>query len=189
MISNNGTHNLGDVLNQIAQKRPASQQTNEDAKQVPPVAEKYTAKATQDIVTLSTNNNKLSAKQSNLVSETTQETENGFRRTQEFENANGKTFTRIEEITTSEDRSKRVVIQQNESGSTTALENIVDRQEDGTFRLIQRFTDETGEIKTNVQLNFNPNDADILLGRSSTSFTPTDQPFQSPRGTQVDLTV
>ena len=115
------------------------------------------------------------------------ELENGFRRTQKFQTAEGKEFTRIEEITTTPERSKRVVIQQLESGSTTALEDIIDRQKDGSFRLIQRFTDETGETQTNVKLNFNPENADIILGRAPNAQTENSGRLLQ-RGSQIDLT-
>jgi len=48
-------------------------------------------------------NNPNFQKGSRLVSEETQETDRGLRRTQEFENSEGKKFTRIEEINNSED--------------------------------------------------------------------------------------
>ncbi len=145
----------------------------------------------QDIVALSRDNQvpfRSTQTQSQLVSERIQDTANGFRRTQEFENGQGRTFTRIEEVTTTEDRSRRVVIQQNDSGSSTALEDVFDRQEDGSFRLIQRFTDETGVTTANVTLDFNPEDANILLGRTPAATERISNPFQALRGTQVDLT-
>jgi len=93
-------------------------------------------------------------------------------------------------VTTTPDRSKKVVIQQNESGSTTVLENILDRQDDGTFRLTQRYTNEVGETQTNIELNFNPEDANILLGRPPSSTTlRTNNPFQQTRGTEIDVRV
>ncbi len=124
----------------------------------------------------------------NLISENIEDTEDGFRRTQEFENSNGNKFTRVEEVVTTPDRSTRTVIQQNESGSTTAFENVIDRQDDGSFRLIQRFTDETGETSTNVTVGFNPNDADVLLGRPAAPASQSNPALQLPRGSQVDIT-
>ena len=123
-----------------------------------------------------------------LVSEEIQELDNGFRRTQEFENADGKKFTRIEEVTTEETRSKRLVLQQNESGSTTSLENIIDQQEDGSLRLVQRFTDETGETKANVKLDYTPTENDILIGGAPLSAPQANSSFNTaPRGTQLDV--
>ena len=126
-----------------------------------------------------------------LVSEETQELENGFRRTQEFETGNGKKFTRIEEVTTEDSRSKRLVLQQNESGSTTEIENVIDQQDDGSFRLIQRFTDETGETKTNVQPDYSLAQRDALLGGAPlpTNGVINNSSLPPPRGSQLDLSV
>ena len=115
--------------------------------------------------------------------------DNGFRRTDNFTTADGKSFTRIEEVTSTPNRTKRIVIQQNETGSTTQAENIIDRQEDGSFRLTQRFTNEIGETKTNIEFNYTPQNADIILGRlpESTGNNRTPNPFETLRGTQIDL--
>ncbi len=121
-----------------------------------------------------------------LINEEVQELGNGFRRTQEFETGNGKKFTRIEEVTIENDRSKRLIIQQNESGSTTTFENIIDQQDDGTLRSVQRFTDETGATQANVQLNYTPTPNDALIGGAPLSTT---QNSNSPRGGQIDLSV
>lgn len=182
-IQNSG-NGLDKLLLQILQQREHASTTTT----LPPI--KAAKKPnTQDVVSLSgqKSNNQGANKQTKLVKDNVEDTENGFRRTQEFEKPNGKKFTRIEDVATSEERSKRVVIQQNELGSTTALENIIDRLENGSFRLIQRYTDEVGETKTNVTLDFNPKDADVLLGRPPSSISKTDNPFQTLRGTQVDL--
>lgn len=144
----------------------------------------------QDIVRLSGHQKQapnLQTKQTQLVSEKTEKIENGFRRVQEFENKAGKKFTRIEEYTTTDERTKRIVIQQNNSGSTTIAENILDRQEDGYFRLTQRFTDEIGETSTNIEFDVTPNNAGIILGRAPTPEQSNDNPFQQIRGTQFDV--
>lgn len=133
------------------------------------------------------NQNGVAARQPRLVSESVERLENGFRRTQEFENKDGRSFTRIEEFTTTSDRAHRTVIQQNDSGSTTVLEDILDRQDDGQFRLTRRFTDETGETTTDIQFNIKPLDADILLGRAPEPDKSKDNPFQPLRGTEFDI--
>lgn len=151
----------------------------------------------QDVVALSknatdkdkqSNQNGFGSKQTRLSSEKIDHLENGFRRTQKFESANGRQFTRVEEFTTSNDRSKRIILQQNDSGSTTMLENVLDRQDDGTFRLTQRYTDENGDTKTNIQFNVTPPSRDIILGRVPDPTRPAnDEPFQPSRGTQFDV--
>lgn len=153
-----------------------------------------TTPSQQDIVRLSgqkpaSENINLPQKQTRLVSENTEEIENGFRRIQQFENKSGKTFTRIEELTTTDERTKRIVIQQNSSGSTTVAESILDRQEDGYFRLTQRFTDEIGETSTNIAFDVTPNNAGIILGHVPTPERSNDSPFQQVRGTQYDVIV
>lgn len=124
-----------------------------------------------------------------LVSERIETLENGFRRLQEFESLTGRKFTRIEEVINSDDRSTRTVVQQNESGSTTLLENVFDRQEDGSFRLTQRFTDENGETQNNVRYNAQPDDRDFILGRTANPEASESNPFQTLRGTQLDTRV
>lgn len=121
-----------------------------------------------------------------LVSERVETLENGFRRLQEFESLTGRKFTRIEEVINSDDRSTRTVVQQNESGSTTLLENVFDRQEDGSFRLTQRFTDENGETQNNVRYNAQPDNRDFIVGRTVNPEASESNPFQTLRGTQLD---
>lgn len=151
----------------------------------------------QDTVAFSTQNQQsqtskneqggIASKQPRLVSESLEKIENGFRRTQEFQTKDGRSFNKVEEFTTTADRSRRTVIQQNSSGSTTVLEDVLDRQDDGTFRLTRRFTDETGQTSTDVQFNIAPLDADILLGREPEIDKAKEKPFQSLRGTELDL--
>jgi len=190
MSIRNSSNSLDNLLSQIARQNITQRDASARAAVTPNVINK---KLSQDIVSLSQpklNNEAGTQKSFTLSSETTDDIENGFRREQEFSKGNKK-FIRIEEVTTTPDRSKKVVIQQNESGSTTVLENILDRQDDGTFRLTQQYTNEVGETQTNIELNFNPQDANILLGRapSSSSAPSTNQPFQQTRGTEVDLRV
>jgi hypothetical protein len=129
----------------------------------------------------------LQGKQSRLVSETLEEKPNGFRRIQEFENSEGRKFTRVEDLTTSGNRSRRVVIQQNDSGSTTILENIFDRQEDGAFRLTSRYTNEAGETTTDIKFNVTPESENIIMGKRPSPDNKNENPFRPSRGTQLDL--
>lgn len=146
----------------------------------------------QDLIQLSkqkaqTGEEGFQPKHTRLIAEETEEIENGFRRTQKFIGKDGRQFIRIEEFTSSADRSKRIVVQQNSSGNTTILEDILDRQQDGTFRLTQRFTDETGATKTNIEFNVTPNNADIILGRTPAPEQQNAEPFEPSRGTQFDV--
>ncbi len=134
------------------------------------------------------NSNKFTPKATRLVSENIQPLENGFRRLQEYETSEGRHFTRTEEVTTENDRSKRTVIQQSSSGNTSVLENILDRQADGTFRLTQRYTDETGATSTNIKLKVTPDNVDIILGRPPGPEQDDSSPFKISRGTQFDVT-
>lgn len=180
----NSSNPVDQMMLQILQQRAqdnASQQTQTvPPKNVPVIQDKI--ELSDQVKSDTPNNNK---------GETTA-TNDGFRRVENFTTSSGKEFTRIEDVTITPDRTKRIVIQQSESGSTTQLENVIDRQDDGSFRLIQRFTNEAGETQTNVQLDFNPEDADVLLGRATSdgfgNIAGTPPPFQNLRGTQVDLT-
>lgn len=125
--------------------------------------------------------------QSQLVDETLEEIDNGFRRTQKFESAEGRQFTRIEEFTVTDARSKRTVIQQNNSGSTSILENILDRQDDGSFRKTERFTDALGETQTNIEFNVTPNNIDVVLGRPPKGDDSAQSRPLPPRGSTLDL--
>ena len=150
----------------------------------------------RDIVTLSGQNpdgNQLQqqsgfqTRQTRLISEEIENLGNGFRRMQEFETVEGRTFSRVEEFTADQNRAKKTIIQQNSSGSTTVLENVLDRQADGTFRSTERFTDEVGTVSTNIQFDITPNNIDILLGRPPSPERQNITPFGLSRGTQIDL--
>lgn len=146
----------------------------------------------RDLVTLSEEGNENAQnpnlnRGSRLVAQEEEQTETGVRRIQEFQNTQGGSFTRVEEINNGEDRSTRTVIQQNESGSTTVLENVFDRQEDGSFRLTQRFTDGSGDTQTNIQFGVQPEDRDILLGRQGDPNQISNRLFNQPRGSELDL--
>lgn len=148
-----------------------------------------TQSPSRDLVKLSPESNQQSQnfqKGSRLVSEEVEKTETGIRRIQEFENEQGRKFTRIEEINNGEKRSTRTVIQQNDSGNTTLLENVFDRQTDGSFRLTQRFTDESGDTKTNIQFGVQAPNREIALGRLNS--TPQNlNPLGNFRGSQLDI--
>jgi len=127
-----------------------------------------------------------------LVAESITPLDNGFRKTQEFEQADGRTFTRTEEVVNQVgvngvlgERTSRLVTQENASGSVTSLEDVFDRQEDGSFRLTQRFTNELGETSVNIDPDATPPNADIILGRAPRTDTP---PAYAPsRGLEIDL--
>lgn len=73
------------------------------------------------------------------------------RRVQEFTAQDGRTFTRSEEIAVTANGFRRTVIQQNVSGSTIRLEEVLDRQGDGNFRRTSRFTDAVGEVSVKIE--------------------------------------
>lgn len=143
--------------------------------------------APQDLVTVQNQAPQVSPQiaRTRLISEVTEQLENGFRRTQQFENSEGRQFTRIEEFTSQGDRATRNVVQQNASGSTTLLEDVFDRRDDGSFRLTQRFTNEIGETSVNIDPNASPRNADIVLGRAPRTDSPPAN--ISLRGTELDL--
>lgn len=124
-----------------------------------------------------------------LVSERIETLDNGFRKLQEFESLTGRKFTRIEEVINTDNRSTRTVVQQNNSGNTTLLENVFDRQDDGSFRLTQRYTNENGDTQSNVKYNAQPDNREFIVGRTATSDQSDSNPFQVLRGTQLDKSV
>lgn len=140
----------------------------------------------RDIVKLSTTNNGGgNNKGARLVSETEEETENGRRLVQEFETAEGRPFTRIQEFSTTPRGFQRNVIQQNPSGSTTRLEEQLNRQDDGLFQRIQRFTNEIGETQTRIDNDHVSLDLFVVSGGTAYGQTPLD----NTRGYQLDLRV
>jgi len=191
----NDSRALDTLLLQMLQKHQNATAKTPEATAAPALqkAQKQADISRQDKISLSGdtpdkgNQNKFSPKATRLVSENIQPLDNGFRRLQEYETSEGRHFTRTEEVTTENDRSKRTVIQQSTSGNTSVLENILDRQADGTFRLTQRYTDETGETSTNIKLQVTPDNVDIILGRPPAP-EQDDSPFKISRGTQFDVT-
>jgi len=133
------------------------------------VAPNRQARSTEnvDVVSLSQSGQSQSPLRSTrLVSEEVTNLENGFRRTQNFEQADGRSFTRVEEVTSNTDRTRRVSVQQNSSGTTSRSEEILDRQDDGSFRLTQLFVNEIGEESTNITFDVVPESADVIFGRT-----------------------
>ena len=122
-----------------------------------------------------------------LLSQETEETEYGFRKTSTYQQGDGRNFTRTEETVVKDSGARRTVVQQNPSGSITLYEEVLDRQENGTFRRTQRFRDETGAVETQIQLDYTVTDPFVLSGGSSDYRNATVSPFQSFRGTQLDL--
>ncbi|MCB1531162.1 MAG: hypothetical protein H6853_00395 [Rhodospirillales bacterium] len=120
-----------------------------------------------------------------LVSETLEELEKGIRRTQIFERADGRRFTRIEELVTTPRGTQRNVIQQNPSGNTTFLEDNLERTHNGLFQRILRFTDEAGEQSTKIETGIRPSDPFTLSGGVLPNHRPG--PFESLRGKHLDL--
>lgn len=180
---------FGVIENLFAQKSGKTAQGTPPSQNAPPPPPPKTGES-KDIVAVSNNNAATKLNQvSKLLSDNVEKLENGFRRVQEFETAKGNKFTRIEEVTNGEDRSKRMVIQQNESGSITVSENILDRQVDGSFRQTQRFTDAAGETKTNIELKVSGNNINQILGIASAPNSKAPQPFEALRGTQYDVVV
>jgi hypothetical protein len=131
---------------------------------------------------------KTSEKGTRVVSEKNETIENGLRRTRTFEQDNGRQFTRVEELLATSRGSKKSVVQQNPSGSITRYEEILDRDDSGTFRRTQRFQDEAGEQVTQITYSYNPKDPFSLTSGGALSFN-APSPFESARGTQLDLSV
>lgn len=151
--------------------------------------------ANEDLATLSRNLvvrdavAKASAGQTQLIAETVDPIEKGFRKTQTFERQDGRTFTRIEDITVTDRGARRSVLQQNVSGSTTRLEDILERQEDGTFKRTQIFTDEAGETDVHIETGYVSQNPFILSGGRTPPAPNAPPPAGSQRGTQLDLSV
>lgn len=124
-----------------------------------------------------------------LVNETNQDiADGGYRRTRTYEREDGRTFTKIEEFALTDRGARKSVIQQNPSGSITRYEEILDREQGGNFRRTQRFQDSSGEVSTNITTGYKVTDPFVLTaGDMPASFIPA-SPFESPRGTQLDLT-
>lgn len=134
----------------------------------------------KDIISLSGATLPSGTNSAKLINEIEQKTDTGIRLIQEFETADRRTFTRIQDFTTTERGFRRDVIQQNPSGSTTRLEDILNRQDNGFFQRIQTFTDEVGITATRIDDNIPPA---IPFRANGTPNTP----FEITRGTQLDI--
>jgi hypothetical protein len=125
--------------------------------------------------------------QTRLIYEAQEAVESGQRRMRIFEQADGRRFTRVEEISqSSPGRAQRVVTQQNPSGGTTRYEEVLDREPSGTFRRIQRFQNEAGETTALVTPGYKVTDPSILFGGGNFPFE-SPAPYSASRGTQLDL--
>lgn len=163
----------------LAQKLQAQPRT--DAR---PSSTTQQSSPSRDIVKLSTGTGNGNS-QARLVREVEEETEDGIRLTQEFETSEGRTFTRIQDFAQTSRGFHRNVIQQNPSGSTTQLEEVLNRQDNGLFQRIQRFTNEIGETQTRIDNDYVSLDAFVLTrGSGYNSATPP-----TARGTQYDVQV
>ena len=111
----------------------------------------------------------------------------GLRRTRTFEQEDGRYFTRIEDFEITPRGARRSVIQQNPSGAITQYEEILDREETGTFRRTQRFRGADGEIATHISNGYQVTDSFILTGGKSGTPTTAPVPFDPLRGTLLDL--
>ncbi len=122
-----------------------------------------------------------------IISQTFEQIEpNKFRKTQIFEQGDGRTFSKLEEIVFLQNSTRKSVVQQNPSGSISQYEEILDKKSDGTYRRTQIFQDGTGDISTQITPSYKPQDPFILTGGQS-GFLATPQTFQTLRGTQLDL--
>ena len=123
-----------------------------------------------------------------LLNESRADLGNGaYRLTRTFEREDGRTFTKIEEFALTQRGAKKTVIQQNPSGSITQYEEVLDREPSGNFRRTQRFQDASGEISTNITSDYKVSDPFILTGGASLPTYEAPSPFNSSRGTQLDL--
>ncbi len=123
-----------------------------------------------------------------LVSEKNEEIgNNGFRRTATFEREDGRRFFRMEELSLTTQGARRTVTQQNPSGSISVYEEVLDRQDSGTFRRTQRFQDGAGDISTQITDDYTVTDPFVLSGGAATPSYRAASPFQPMRGTQLDL--
>lgn len=123
-----------------------------------------------------------------LVSEKNEEIGgNGFRRTATFEREDGRRFFRMEELSLTSQGARRTVTQQNPSGSVSVYEEVLDRQGSGTFRRTQRFQDGAGDISTQITEDYTVTDPFVLSGGNAAPSYGAPPPFQTMRGTQLDL--
>lgn len=121
------------------------------------------------------------------LTDTQEALDNGaYRRTRVFEQEDGRRFSRLEEVTFTQNTVRKTVVQQNPSGSITQYEEILDRQTNGSFRRTQRYTNESGETSTHISPDYNTQDSFVLTG-GRLGFEASQNSFQTLRGTQLDL--
>lgn len=121
------------------------------------------------------------------LSDTLENLDNGgYRRTRVFEQEDGRRFSRLEEVSFSQNTARKTVVQQNPSGSITQYEEVLDKQSNGAYRRTQRFTNEAGETSTQITADYSSQDPFILTG-GQTAFASSTNAFQTFRGTQLDL--
>lgn len=176
---------FGQALSVPSARTPAPASAQPDTPEYQP---SEVVSISRDLVVSSSAPQNAGAAQTRLLREVTEEIDRGFRRTQTFERADGRTFTRVEEFTASDRNARRTVIQQNASGNTTRRDEVYERQGDGSFRRTQRFTDEAGESTTQIDTRYVSHDPFILSGGTAPGpgFGAA-QAAQSLRGSQLDL--
>jgi hypothetical protein len=139
------------------------------------------------IIVQSANTDALPPSGTKLVRETQEDIPSGLRRTRTYEQADGRTFTRMEELTLTTQGARRSVIQQNPSGNITRYDEALEREPSGNFRRTQRFQDEAGEVSTTITPDYQVTDAFILTGGNTGTPLYNAPLFQPMRGTQLDL--
>ena len=88
---------------------------------------------------------------SKLVSESYQSSAQGIERSQIFERADGRQFSRREDFTQTPQGERRVVEHTGVSGRQTRYEEVIDQMQDGSFRRTLRFVNEAGESATRIE--------------------------------------
>jgi len=167
------------LLNSLYASGGTKQQPRPDSSQSQPDSDSTALATTRD-------NNGSGERQTTLLNRSEEETDGGLRRTSTFQQADGRTFTKIEDITANQNSVRRAVIQQNPSGNITRYEEVLDRQPGGTFRRTQRFQDESGDVSTQITPDYQVTDPFVLTGGAVASVSPQ-TPFTPLRGTQLDL--
>jgi hypothetical protein len=154
-----------------------------------PALDKKRETTTQDTVSFSPSTQDGQTGQRQLLQEREEETQGGVRIVQDFVTGEGRPFTRIQEFSQTPRGFQRDVVQQNPSGSTTRLQEVLDRQENGLFRRTLRFTDINGVEQTRIESDFISTDPFVLSegqdASGANSYVPN--PFDPTRGTRLDV--
>lgn len=122
-----------------------------------------------------------------LVNEQRVALDDGYRVARTFEREDGRIFTKLEELSLTDRGARRIIVQQNPSGSPTHYEEVLDRDDSGGFRRTQRFQEPGGEVATSITIDFQVTDPFILTGGSAAPSFAAYSPFAQTRGTQLDL--